>query len=84
VICNQENVFNDFFRPFHTNSDNKIMDFFFFFFCRLEKKMTEVNDKLASPGNHQYATENPESEDKIVQEFSQLLEKSKQLFNGLR
>jgi hypothetical protein len=43
-------------------------------------------DKLASPGNHQYFNENinHEDEDKIVQEFSHLLEKSKQLFNGLR
>jgi hypothetical protein len=43
-------------------------------------------DKLASPGSHQYSNENinHESEDKIVQEFSHLLEKSKHLFNGLR
>jgi len=44
------------------------------------------NDKLASPGNHQYSSQNNshEDEDKIVQEFNHLLEKSKQLFNGLR
>ncbi len=43
-------------------------------------------DKLASPGNHQYSDQNNshEDEDKIVQEFNHLLEKSKQLFNGLR
>ncbi|CAF4577053.1 unnamed protein product, partial [Rotaria sp. Silwood2] len=43
-------------------------------------------DKLASSGNYEYLNENhdQECEDKIVQEFSHLLEKSKQLFNGLR
>ncbi|CAF3648141.1 unnamed protein product [Rotaria sordida] len=43
-------------------------------------------DKIPSSGNHEYSKENndQEYEDKIVQEFSHLLEKSKQLFNGLR
>ena len=65
------------------------------FFCRFSffidnEKMTTPSiipiDKLASPGNHQYSSQNNghEDEDKIVQEFSHLLEKSKQLFNGLR
>ncbi|CAF1368319.1 unnamed protein product [Rotaria sp. Silwood1] len=43
-------------------------------------------DKLAASGNYEYLNENndQEFEDKIVEEFTHLLEKSKQLFNGLR
>ncbi len=44
-------------------------------------------DQFASPSNQKYSNENNnnhEFEDKIVQEFNHLLEKSKQLFNGLR
>lgn len=43
-------------------------------------------DQFASPEHQQYSHENHnhESEEKIVQEFTHLLEKSKQLFNGLR
>ena len=43
-------------------------------------------DQFASPEHQHYSTENhhQESEEKIVQEFTHLLEKSKQLFNGLR
>jgi hypothetical protein len=43
-------------------------------------------EKNASPGDHQHLNEGngDDFEDKIVQEFSHLLEKSKQLFNGLR
>ncbi|CAF4633078.1 unnamed protein product [Rotaria sp. Silwood1] len=43
-------------------------------------------DKNASPGDQQRLNEGNgnDYEDKIVQEFSHLLEKSKQLFNGLR
>ncbi|CAF1412934.1 unnamed protein product, partial [Adineta steineri] len=47
--------------------------------------MTSVDinstDKLTSSSNQNNGHEN---EDKIVQEFGHLLEKSKQLFNGLR
>ncbi|CAM4744582.1 unnamed protein product [Rotaria magnacalcarata] len=47
--------------------------------------MTPI-DKLVSSGNYQDLKENDglDSEDKIVQEFTHLLDKSKQLFNGLR
>ncbi len=43
-------------------------------------------EKNASSGDQQYVNEGNEDdfEEKIVQEFSHLLEKSKQLFNGLR
>jgi hypothetical protein len=41
-------------------------------------------DRVASPGNDQCLNDDQENEDKIVLEFSHLLEKSKQLFNGLR
>ncbi len=43
-------------------------------------------EKNASPGDQQDITEGngDDFEEKIVQEFSHLLEKSKQLFNGLR
>ena len=43
-------------------------------------------DQFASPSKEKYSeqTNNHEHEEKIVQEFSHLLDKSKQLFNGLR
>ncbi|CAF1021702.1 unnamed protein product [Adineta steineri] len=43
-------------------------------------------EKTSSPANQQHLNEThgDDYEDKIVQEFSHLLEKSKQLFNGLR
>lgn len=52
--------------------------------------MTATNmtptDKLASSGSNPVFNENNgnDNEDKIVQEFTHLLDKSKQLFNGLR
>lgn len=55
-----------------------------------DDKMTTTNmiptDKLTMSGNYQYLNENQDgdNEEKIVQEFAHLLEKSKQLFNGLR
>ena len=43
-------------------------------------------EKNVSPSNYQHLHDGSadDYEDKIVQEFSHLLEKSKQLFNGLR
>ena len=43
-------------------------------------------DRTASPGEQILSTEplSDDLEEKIVQEFAHLLEKSKQLFNGLR
>ena len=48
--------------------------------------MTPTTDKHFSPDNpsQHHDDQNDEFEDKIVQEFGHLLEKSKQLFNGLR
>jgi hypothetical protein len=45
-----------------------------------------ANNRMASPGEELLSTEpfSDDLEDKIVQEFAHLLEKSKQLFNGLR
>ena len=45
-----------------------------------------ANNRTASPGEQTLPTDplSDELEDKIVQEFAHLLEKSKQLFNGLR
>ena len=57
------------------------------------ESMTATNmtptEKNASPGEHQHLHDDDDDggddfEEKIVQEFSHLLEKSKQLFNGLR
>ncbi|CAF3820129.1 unnamed protein product [Adineta steineri] len=57
----------------------------FSFFKFDDENMTSVDinstDKLTSSSNQ---NNGHESEDKIVQEFGHLLEKSKQLFNGLR
>jgi hypothetical protein len=43
-------------------------------------------DKLPSTDKNKYLNEDNhhEDEDKIIQEFNHLLEKSKHLFNGLR
>ena len=41
------------------------------------------NERMTSIGDQQSSNEDG-YDDKIVQEFSHLLEKSKQLFNGLR
>lgn len=67
-----------------------------FMFCRFfllfsyNERMTATGinpvEKNATPVDQQRLNESTGSEydDKIVQEFSHLLEKSKQLFNGLR
>lgn len=56
-----------------------------------DEKMTSAasmtpTEKTVSPADYHHSDEGngDEFEDKIVQEFSHLLEKSKQLFNGLR
>ncbi len=63
------------------------MLFFVFVDYEIMTAITPI-DQFASPSNQKYSNENNnnnhEFEDKIVQEFNHLLEKSKQLFNGLR